>query len=61
MGLARLKGQTQGLARPQQMLLADYLIGRTGPQLLGQRCTGIHSPLGKQITQNESDPAETPS
>ena len=45
------KSQTQGLARPKQMLLTNHLIRRLRTQLLGQWRGAINGVLGKQIAQ----------
>ncbi len=37
---ARLEGQPQGLARAEQMLLADHFVERGGAQLFGKRSVG---------------------
>ena len=54
MWLARFKSQAQGLARPEQMLLANHIIRRLRPKLLGQRRPDLRPGLGKQITQGNN-------
>ena len=51
MRLPGRESQTQRLARPEQVLLADHLIRRLRAQLLGQRGGTINGVLGKQIAQ----------
>ena len=60
MWLAGLKRQAQRLARPKQMLLADYFVRRTWAKLLGKRCQLIMlSCAGKQISQWSSEKSES--
>ena len=53
MRLPGLERQAQRLARPEQMLLADHLIGRLRAQLLGQWGGSVNAGVGKEITQNQ--------
>ena len=52
MRLAGSESQAQRLARPEQMLLADHLVRRLRPQLLGQWGITANSIGGKQVAQS---------
>jgi hypothetical protein len=46
-GLARLEGEAQRLAGPEQVVLAYELLERARAQPVGKRSLGV--PLGKEV------------